>query len=107
MKETIRNNFSSLVGKIKSSFNFKITIHIFLAALMGVVIMTTHWEAITYSQSAVESLLSVEDPENKTLVRPLLDGRVIVVSKENDKENELLVKMHAGLWATCYDLTGK
>ena len=74
---------------------------------MGVVIMTTHWEAITYSQSAVESLLSVEDPENKTLVRPLLDGRVIVVSKENDKENELLVKMHAGLWATCYDLTGK
>jgi len=76
-------------------------------ALMGVVIMTTHWEAITYSQSAVESLLSVEDPENKTLVRPLLDGRVIVVSKENDKENELLVKMHAGLWATCYDLTAQ
>ena len=44
---------------------------------------------------------------NGPLVRPLLDGRVIVVSKENDKENELLVKMHAGLWATCYDLTGK
>ena len=75
-------------------------------ALMGVVIMTSHWEVITYSQSIVESLLSVEEnPENKTFVRPLLDGRVIVVSRE-DEENELLVKMHAGLWATCYDLTG-
>ena len=73
-------------------------------SLMGVAIMTTHWEIITYSQSVVESLITV-DPENRTLVRPLLDGRVIVISKENE-ENELLVKMHAGLWATCYDLTG-
>ena len=75
---------------------------------MGVVIMTSHWEEITYSQSAVESVLSSENPENKTSVRPLYEGRVIVISKENDDEdNELLVKMHAGLWATCYDLTGK
>ena len=49
--------------------------------------------------------MSLKNPENKTFVRPLLDGRVIVVSRE-DEANELLVKMHAGLWATCYDLTG-
>ena len=71
---------------------------------MGVAIMTSHWEVISYSQSVVENLLSV-DSKNKTSVTPLLNGRVIVVSKEN-QENELLVKMHAGLWATCYDLTG-
>lgn len=73
-------------------------------SLMGVAIMTSHWEVISYSQSVVENLLSV-DSKNKTSVTPLLNGRVIVVSKEN-QENELLVKMHAGLWATCYDLTG-
>ena len=35
-----------------------------------------------------------------------MNDRVIVVTKEDD-QNELLVKMHAGLWATCYDLSGK
>ena len=34
-----------------------------------------------------------------------MDDRVIVVTTED--QNELLVRMHAGLWATCYDLTGK
>ena len=78
-------------------------------SLMGVTVMTSHWEDISYSKSIVESLLSAAsvdaDYENKTSVKQLLDGRVIVVSRE--EENELLVKMHAGLWATCYDLTGK
>lgn len=74
-------------------------------SLMGVAIMTSHWEVISYSQSIVESLIDSVDPANKTSVKPLLDGRVIVISRENE-ENELLVKMHAGLWATCYDLTG-
>ena len=77
-------------------------------SLMGVTVMTSHWEDISYSKSIVESLLSAAsvdaDDENKTSVKQLLDGRVIVVSRE--EENELLVKMHAGLWATCYDLTG-
>ena len=78
-------------------------------SLMGTVVMTSHWEDISYSKSIVESLLSAAsvddaDYENKTSVKQLLDGRVIVVSRE--EENELLVKMHAGLWATCYDLTG-
>ena len=76
------------------------------ASLMGVAIMTTHWEVITYSQSVVESIITV-DSENRTLVRPLFEGRVLVITKEQDQQNELLVKMHAGLWATCYDLTGK
>ena len=67
-------------------------------SLMGIVVMTSHWEVITYSKSMVESLLSM-DFENKTSVKQLLDGRVLVVSRE--EENELLVKMHAGLWATC------
>ena len=87
-------------------------------SLMGYTIMSNHWEVITYDHSVVESLISNPDPEvtpgdedggaggyNVTSVRPMMDGRVIVVTRENE-QNELLVRMHAGLWATCYDLTG-
>ena len=79
--------------------------------LMGYTIMSNHWEVITYDHAAVESLISNVDPEaveaglNVTSVRVMMDGRVIVVTRENE-ESELLVKMHAGLWATCYDLSG-
>ena len=87
-------------------------------SLMGYTIMSNHWEVITYDHAVVESLISNPDPEvtpgdedgdaggyNVTSVRPMMDGRVIVVTRENE-QNELLVRMHAGLWATCYDLTG-
>ena len=43
-------------------------------------------------------------------MKKIMNDRVIVVTKEEDMStftNELLVKMHAGLWATCYDLSGK
>ena len=84
-------------------------------SLMGYTIMSNHWEVITYDHSVVESMISsglqseaaveADGGYNVTSVRPMMDGRVIVVTRENE-QNELLVRMHAGLWATCYDLTG-
>ena len=88
--------------------------------LMGVAVLTNHWEAITYSQSRVEALFSASNnsstssssPSSTSLssssisVKRIMDDRVLVVTI-NENQSELLVKMHAGLWATCYDLSGK
>ena len=78
--------------------------------LMGVAVLTNHWEYITYSQSSVEALIyennsSTSSSSSSISVKQIMDDRVIVVTTED--QNELLVRMHAGLWATCYDLTGK
>ena len=85
--------------------------------LMGVAVLTNHWEAITYSQSRVEALFSVSNSSTSSpsslsstsssiSVKRIMDDRVLVVTM-NENQSELLVKMHAGLWATCYDLSGK
>ena len=83
--------------------------------LMGVAVLTNHWEAITYSQSRVEALFSVSNSSTSSSsssssssisVKRIMDDRVLVVTI-NENQSELLVKMHAGLWATCYDLSGK
>jgi hypothetical protein len=81
--------------------------------MMGVAVLTSHWEVITYSQSMIEAIITEaggggdggpDAANNRSSVSQLLDGRVIVVTTDN--QHELLVKMHSGLWATCYDLTG-
>ena len=85
--------------------------------LMGVAVLTNHWEAITYSQSRVEALFSVSNSSTSSStslsltsssisVKRIMDDRVLVVTM-NGNQSELLIKMHAGLWATCYDLSGK
>ena len=117
---TVARSAASAASKMGKTLNIvwsllTASMTLLTTSLMGYTIMSNHWEVITYDHSVVESMISsglsgseaatADGGYNVTSVRPMMDGRVIVVTRENE-QNELLVRMHAGLWATCYDLTG-
>ena len=116
---TVARSAASATSKMGKTLNIvwsllTASMTLLTTSLMGYTIMSNHWEVITYDHSVVESMISSglsgseaasDGGYNVTSVRPMMDGRVIVVTRENE-QNELLVRMHAGLWATCYDLTG-
>ncbi len=124
-------SFSSMAGRRTNLFCLVATILITIATtvVMGLVILSDFWERIKYSRQAVDDIIanhtiavttvnpadSTPPPSASVLVEELFEGRVIAVSNSSSlktsSEEEgvvyLLVRLHAGLWSLCYDLTGK
>ena len=95
--------------------------------LVGVTIMSNHWEVIRFSRPVVEKLLTKTFDGLRT--ESLFDGRALVVINGTsdffdgdnatglsinetadfflDNVEEVLIQMHGGLWTVCLDLSGE
>ena len=95
-------------------FILTIVVTLSTTALMCISILTDYWETVTYPLTNIEKVLNassslqnnmVADKDDVYTVETSYKGKVIFVQSGKDIK-EIMIEMHAGLWAICYDLTG-
>ena len=96
-------------------FILTIVVTLSTTALMCISILTDYWETVTYPLTNIEKVLNASSSlENNIVgdkaddvytVETLYKGKVIFV-QSGKAIKEIMIEMHAGLWAICYDLTG-
>ena len=85
------------------------------SSLMTISILSEHWEVVRYDSNKIRDIITEKSSngintsyQNKKIltVEALHNGKVLLVAKHNGTIQEVMVQMHAGLWAVCYDLKG-
>ena len=96
-------------------FILTIVVTLSTTALMCISILTDYWETVTYPLTNIEKVLNASSSLENNMVGDKEDdvytvetsykGKVIFVQNAEGIK-EIMIEMHAGLWAICYDLTG-
>ena len=76
---------------------------------MSLAIWTEHWEVIHYDAQKINETVRLKGAKERRVLR--LDeethgGRVFIVRDGKKAVEEVMIQMHAGLWAVCYDIKG-
>ena len=96
-------------------FILTIVVTLSTTALMCISILTDYWETVTYPLTNIEKVLNASSSLQNNIVgdkdddvytvETLYKGKVIFVQNAEGIK-EIMIQMHAGLWAICYDVTG-
>ena len=89
-------------------FLVTVLITITTTGLMSLAIWTEHWEVIHYDVKKINQTVALMESKERKGLRMEVShgGRVILVKDGNSAIEEVLIQMHAGLWAVCYDIKG-
>ena len=71
---------------------------------MSLAIMSEHWEVVQYDVSKLRGIVARKS--HLLSVENLYDGKVVLIRNGNQSIDQVMIQMHAGLWAVCYDLRG-
>ena len=89
-------------------------------ALMCLCVVTDYWEIVAFPISNIEKILNIKDISDASerptniekkdkyygfSVESLYDEKVFII-RNGTKINQTMIQMHAGLWSTCYDVSG-
>ena len=92
-------------------FLVTVLITVTTTGLMSLAIWTEHWEVIHYDAHKINETVKVKEAKAKEPKGLQLDdetygGRVFIVRNGKNEVEEVMIQMHAGLWAVCYDIKG-